>query len=344
MDNQKPAIPTNKARKSWSVGKILAVAIGTPTVVIGLLAAAFLTNTFTPQWFMDRVTVQNYQPSEVIAQTVERSGMNEHGRFMFYTAEPQIDEREAFNQHCAEVMNEIANVLGCYDGRIYLFDITDQRIAGVEDVTAAHEMLHAAYDRLGILEQIRVNQLIRSELNTTTNQTVRDAVELYSQTEPGQEINELHSILGTEVRDLSPELAEYYSRYFADRDKVLTANEKYNAVFDKMQQRADELEGLLGDLETEINSLSSSYDAAAGQLSRDIDSFNSRADSGSFTSESSFYAERSGLLRRQNQLSTQLNKVNAKIDEYNKYVKEVQALGRDSEGLQKNMSSQEKIE
>ena len=41
--------------------------------------------------------------------------------------------------------------------------------------------------------------------------------------EPGQRLNELHSLLGTEVAHLSPALERYSHRYFHDRQGIVSA-------------------------------------------------------------------------------------------------------------------------
>ena len=52
-------------------------------------------------------------------------------------------------------------MLGCYilNKGIYVYDITDDRLAGVRQVTTAHEMLHAAYDRLSVKERAQVDAM-----------------------------------------------------------------------------------------------------------------------------------------------------------------------------------------
>lgn len=329
-----------KPQKPRRLVRVLAPLISLAVLLLGFGVYAGLTNTFTPQWFIDQITVAGFRPDPTIEKLVADSGMSERGKFVFYTSRPQIEGREEFNFHCAELLNELSNVLGCYDGRTYLFDVTDERIDGVESVTAAHEMLHSAYDRLGIFERITVDGLIKQQLAVTTDSDILELVELYSQTEPGQEINELHSIFGTEARDLLPDLENYYNQYFSDRAKVLEQNDKYNTVFKEMERRAEELEQKTDQMNAEIDGLMAQYDAAAAQLDADIDNFNYRADSGAFASNSSFYAERNALLARQSQLTAQLEAVNAKIYEYNSYVEELQAIGRDAEILQNNIDSQ----
>lgn len=335
---------SNQPKKQKSLAKVLILSIGLPLAFFAAVAAAALTNVGTPQWFLDKFTAANYKPSSEVASLVEESGMSDLGEFYFYVGEPSLDSADQFNINCAELLNEESNVLGCYDGNIYLFNVVDERIEGVKNVTAAHEMLHVAYDRLGIFDKIYVNGLIEKELKNTNDPNILELVELYSNLEPGQEINELHSIFGTESANLSPELEEYYSRYFGDRSKVVTQNDQYKAVFEQMEAQAEEIEAKMEALEYEIDVLQSKYLADASQLSQDIDGFNTRASStNGFSSEYAFNAERNNLIARQNALSSQLDHINAKIDEYNEYVEDLRILGKDAEALSGKLNSQSEI-
>ncbi len=84
-------------------------------------------------------------------------------------------------------------------------------------VTAAHEMLHAAYAELAPGQRRRVDQLLDQAFEASADQRLRDTLAEYADAEPGQRHNELHSILPTEVAELSPPLERYYQRYFEDR-------------------------------------------------------------------------------------------------------------------------------
>jgi hypothetical protein len=333
----------NKAgvRKPHRLAKILTPIMAVVVLSIGLALYSNLTGVFSPQWFSDKLTVAIYQPTPEIIDLADNSGMNDGGRFYFYAAAPQVNDREDFNINCASVMNEESYVLGCFDGQIYLFNVTDQRISGIKYVTAAHEMLHVAYDRLGSIDRQHVDNLLEEQLQQTTDQRILDLVELYDRTEPGERLNELHSIFGSEIWDLSDGLNEYYSRYFADRSKTTTASEQYEGIFSSLENHANELEAKMAVLQSEIDTMSAQYDSDVAQLSADISSFNSLASTpGGFASQSAFNAQRSQLLSRQNQLDAAVDAINAKVSEYNSYVAELQTLGRESESLQTSIDSQ----
>lgn len=323
---------TRKFKARYVAVPISAVAL----FLVAWVMFAVVTGIFSWQWFNDRAVVANYQPEQEVASMVDASGMNETGKFYFYTGTPELNSSSEFNENCADVINEQSIVLGCYTGQIYIFDVTDERIAGVKDVTAAHEMLHAAYDRLAFWERERVDNLITAQLEQTTDQKILALVAAYDQLEPGYRTNELHSIFGTETRELSTELNEYYARYFSDRERVVAAAERYEGVFYEMEARVIELEQKMTVLESEINTESANYEAEYNSLSRDIDTFNAAV----YNDETVFYARRNALIARQNQLNAQADSVNAKIDEYNRYVEELQVLGREAQTLQDNINSQ----
>ena len=312
--------------------------------IVGFVAYGKITNHLSDQWFLDRIAVSNYEPSAEIEELVEKSSMNDEGRLMFYASKPELNERVEFNENCKDLLNESSMVLGCYNGQIYIFKITDERIKGVKYVTSAHEMLHAAYDRLGIFERNHINELVAEEVSKTKDPNILEQLKLYSELEPGHETNEMHSILGTESRELSPELEEYYSRYFYDRSIVVNEHEKYKGVFDELADRADEIEQKMAALETEINIQRSNYEASTRKLSNDIDVFNLEADNGSYSSEASFYARRNEIIAEQNTLSRQVDDINLLINEYNEYVVELQALGRDVQILQNSLDSKKEVE
>src|SRR5439155_7694071 len=133
-----------------------------------------------------------------------------------------------------------AVVLGCYKtttGEIFVFDVTRPELAPMVEVTAAHEMLHAAYSRLTETERVAVDQATASYFATTSSTHLKDEVALYDRIEPGRRAEELHSLVGTEIGELPPALVTYFSRYFRDRQPVVAHYAAYVAVFDDIHRR-----------------------------------------------------------------------------------------------------------
>ena len=93
---------------------------------------------------LDMVAARNYQPAAVISQYVADTTMTSVAKRLFYANRPAVEDKEPFNVHCRDTEAEVAT-LGCYTGNrqgIYIYNVTDARLNGVQQVTAAHEMLH----------------------------------------------------------------------------------------------------------------------------------------------------------------------------------------------------------
>lgn len=235
----------------------------------GLLGVAFVVAIVT-LWLhrydiYDWAQLRSYQPSATIASLATDSGMNDYGRRLFYVNRPEVSDRDQFNSECTTAEQTI--VLGCYTGtNIYIFKVDDAKLEGVEEVTAAHEMLHAAYQRLSKSEKARIDGLVESAYKRVNDPHLTEIVASYKKTEPGQELNELHSILGTEYSNLGPELEAYYTKYFSDRGKVVTLANKYKKVFEDIQNQVNSYDADLALRKAEINKQEEELSAKAAQL------------------------------------------------------------------------------
>jgi hypothetical protein len=194
--------------------------------------------------------------------------MTRFGQKLFYIYNPQIEVAEKFNSDCTIAEQSI--VLGCYNGNgIYVFDVKDTRLAGVHEVTAAHEMLHAGYDRLSSSERARVDVLTAKAFAKITDQRLVAVIASYKARDPNIVPNELHSILGTEVRNLSPELETYYKKYFSNRLAVVTLSEKYEQVFTDDKVKVDQYDAELSGIKVHIDQLEADLNVRAASLSLD---------------------------------------------------------------------------
>lgn len=294
---------------------------------------------------IDVVRARNFNASAEIAAIDKRLKLTDRGTTIFYASTPQIDERTTFNQHC-QSEERTAAILGCfYQDKIYLYDLQNEELDGTLEVTAAHEMLHAAYQRLSLVEKWWVDQKIVAEYEKVKNDPdVQELMSYYTQAEPGREVNELHSILGTIMTTLSPDLENYYNQYFEDRGSVVSLNQRYNEVFAQLQEKTDEIEARLSAAEPVITRLIASYDADRTQLEADIASFNAKAKANKFTSMDEFYAERSALLARIDALNAKRDEINAKISAYNKDVAALNEVSVHANELYQSMNGVDSTE
>lgn len=295
------------------------------------------------QLIIDAVVASQYKPPAAVNELAAQIQFTEHGSFLFKATQAELDDSADFNQHCHK-KDATTVVLGCYIApqHTYIFDVKDPRLSGIRQVTAAHETLHAAYDRLSVPERQHVNQMIEAALpavlQTKSDLAVR--LEVYAKTEPGERDNELHSILGTEAATLPPELENYYAQYFKDRHIITTFAASYSKVFNDLKANQDALVTELKALNTEVDSLSTSYNTKISQLNADIQAFNAQAeDPSGFSSQAEFNARRSGLQVRQNQLERDRQVINDKISLYNQKRTELEALNVQVEELNSKIDS-----
>lgn len=223
------------------------------------------------QQLVDFVRYRTLTPTSEVVALADKTDMTQEGRYLFYVSDPKIDDKAAFNQHCGGFSDEQHTVvLGCYRlQNIFIYNVTDPRLYGVKEVTAAHEMLHAVYERMPIEQKLVVNRLIQEELVHLKNPRLRETAELYSRENASIVWNEMHSILGTEHRPLSAELEAHYKKYFNDRGKVVALAEAYEGVFNASKQRLKTLDDQLADMKQQIDVNYADIEARKNQLNQE---------------------------------------------------------------------------
>ncbi|EAR25097.1 hypothetical protein A20C1_00876 [marine actinobacterium PHSC20C1] len=318
-----------------AIAIVFAVLLNVAVILGGVWA---LTN---QQRIVDQFAVWQFEPSSSVQNYVSESGMSDEGKFLFYASQPVIQSNPAFNSTCSNV-EENFGVLGCYfpsEKSIYLFDVTDDRLAGIEEVVAAHEMLHAAWDRLSSDERSRLTPLLEAEADRMKDDPeFASTLEFYAKTEPGERSNELHSIIGTEFAKLGPELEEHYAQYFSDRSVVVALHEKSNAVFTAQLDASEKLVEQLDKLRASIDDDYTEYNSGYDQLNRDIDSFNARADQGDFRSAEQFNSERDSLIARQDSLNALYDAIETDVSSYDDLVIQLEALNATISELNKSIN------
>jgi hypothetical protein len=205
---------------------------------------------------------------------------------------------------------------------------------GIREVTAAHEMLHAAYIRMNNDDKSKVDTLLEVEYKKLeNNKNFMERMDFYARTEPGQRYNELHSVIGTEVAEVSSELETYYDKYFSDRQKVVELNIKYSSVFQKLESRANELSEQLSTLESDISNRSAQYNTDVQILNHDIATFNRQVSNGEFSSQEQSIYERATLMDRAANLDVVRTEINNDITKYHSILSEYNSIASQSKKL-----------
>lgn len=203
---------------------------------------------------LDWVATRGYEPPSHIAALAEETMMTPYAERLFYANRPEVQGKHEFNEHCTDPSEQVA-VLGCFIGNrmgIYIYDVTDERLNGIKQVTAAHEMLHQAYQRLNRKEKKRINELLQDYYDNYASEKLKSKIASYEHDDPEHLYNEMHSIIGTEAADLPAELEEYYKRYFTDRSRVLALFQRYQSEFDDRIAQINAFDEQLSALKAEI--------------------------------------------------------------------------------------------
>lgn len=292
------------------------------------------------QYVVDAIQYTQYKPTETVKDVASRAGLTDQARFTFYATRPAVETSQAFNDHCQRKEAD-SPILGCYaSDRIYIFNVTDERLKGIKAVTAAHELLHAEYDRLSDSEKKRLEPLLMAAYRQVTDSSLEARMKYYEKAEPGESVNELHSILGTEYGSLGPELEAYYKRYFTDRQALVNLNQTVKRTFDSLSLEADALVAQIEKLAASINSDSKQYNADVEQLNQAVAAFNARAQqAGGFTTEQEFQSARARLLSQSNALAAFRQQIQSNIAEYKTLLAKLDSINSESASLNASLDS-----
>lgn len=287
---------------------------------------------------MDYVRLLGYEPSSQIEELTERTTMTKDGEHMFYINRPATVTKAKFAQKCPAEEKTI--VLGCYhsvQNGIYVLRITDDpRLDGVMEVTAAHEMLHAAYDRLADDERERIHTLLRDYYHAhQADERIQEALKVYASLDDEGIANEMHSILGTEIELLPVKLERYYKQYFKDRSQIVAMANSYRAEFTSREDAVKSFEAQLKVLKAQIQnnrsrlmSQRARIEAESAELSRlrqggDVATYNARVDG------------YNSLVRSYNTL---IETTKVQIAQYNELVEQRNTVALDYEQLGRELS------
>ena len=308
-------------------------------VMLGL-CVVLLGGVFTNR---DRLTdwwrLRGYTPSATVVSLADQTTMTPYARHMFYINRPQtFSSIPAFRQNCPE--NQDTIVLGCYhsgENGIYLYQVPDASLAGVEQVTAAHEMLHAAYGRLSASDRATLDgQLEAYYAHGLTDTQVKAQIKVYQANEPTAMHDEMDSLFGTEIAQLPAPLETYYARYFSDRTKVVAYDQQYQGQFTARQATIAADDARLAADKTIIDSEETSLKAQLAQITADRTRINSYA-AGNDTER--YNAAVPGFNDEVSAYNADITKLRADSDAYNQLVTERNQIARQLATLDKALDT-----
>jgi hypothetical protein len=288
------------------------------------------------QDLQDWTKLIRYQPPQQIARLAAVTTMTDTGKRLFYVNHPQIEARKSALNLCKSTEQTV--VLGCYvTGKgIFLQSVPDPRLEGVMEVTAAHEMLHAAYDRLSMFEQNQLNLKLQSAFAQVKSRRIRDLIGVYDAQDPRSVNTELHSILGTEVRNLSPDLEEHYRLYFGDRSTIVALSEHYEGVFTSLRDKAKSLTQQLASRKSTLAQLGQQVDREAATIESERAQLKNAIAANPQTDNNILVTRFNNRVEGYNRLVTELRQ---QTDAYNQMVNEHNSLALEEKSLVESLQN-----
>lgn len=262
----------------------------------------------------DQIQLHSYDAAQHSAevQLASDDTMTASARKVYLVNHPALKTKADFSGLCPSGTEQTV-VLGCYQGGqrgIYVLKVDNAELQGIEQVTAAHEMLHAEYDRLSTKDRTYVDGLLEDYYeHDLQDDAIKQTMDAYKKTEPNDVVNEMHSVFGTEIANLPAPLEKYYQRYFSDRSKVTGYYAQYQQAFTSRQQQIKDYDSQLTSLKGQITSLQSSVTTQSKDLEIKRSQLNQLRDS------DNIQAYNSGV-----------DSFNAAVNSYNADVRRLQGL------------------
>ncbi|NJN30563.1 MAG: hypothetical protein HC824_09125 [Synechococcales cyanobacterium RM1_1_8] len=311
------------------------------------LPLAMLTLLSSREFIGDQLNLVPEPPSAEAERLAQATTMTPRAQRLFYRHRPDFASRETFLDKCNVPKDAI--VLGCYleksqgdrilSGKIIIQDIRDPQFSGTMEVTAAHEMLHAAYARLSPQQQEALFQQLKIAKLRVTDEKLLQVLDEYKGQEEKRYRHELHSHLGTELKDLgNPELEAHYQQYFSDRQRVIAFAEQSVRVFNDFEQRAEALAAEIEQFEQQLTASQAELEAEEARLSRvsaDLEQRKAALENTRTAAESALTQGNGQAERLINQFEQGKIDFNRQVDDYNAQVQaNVQRIDRFNQSVQ----------
>lgn len=293
-------------KKRW-VGKLIAFA-----VTIALVSTAYVYR----QDIQDYIVAWRFSPDVEMRVLVDGLDLTARGERILYASRPELLGRENFNQHCSSLEDGV-NILGCYvRGKVYVFDVRNEELEGMNSVTLAHEMLHAVYGRLSSSEKHKLGELVKAEYERQRTDELEERLGYYERNMSESVVDELHSIFGVEGLELSPELEAHYSKYFANRSGIAKVHRSYYERLAKLREQTNDLLDEMEELSDKIQRDKVVYESNRDTLDAKVKDFYQRLED-SYLSPEEYLRERAALQAEIDELNELYNGINKKVGEYN---------------------------
>lgn len=286
-------------------------------VIFGILLLASFFYRFTSvSDFSDDIRNFGYTAPSEVSSLADEIKLTDKARSIFYASRPALESRQKFNKHCQSHRYEVS-ILGCYtNDNIYIYNVDNAQLSGVIPSTAAHELLHAVWDRLSSSRRAQLEPLLQEAYQQHYDE-LSPSLKNY---DSANLTDELHSRIGTQITPLPEELQHHYSQYFSDQELVVSFYNSYITPFNQIDAEMKVLTKEISTLKAEIEDLTASYQSHSASLSTEIEDFNTCARTPDCFTEADFNLKRNQLLSKRTSLDSIYDNLNQKIHAHNQKI------------------------
>jgi hypothetical protein len=254
-----PAVPPRPPRRRSGVGILVVLTLALVGAVWLSSGGPGLPDALVPGLSSGLVPAQGRKalpiapPAPEVVALADAAHLSDEGRQLFYGTRPEVLGAAAFAGRCADTaaapLLAAGSRVGCYFGgadSIVVYQPADPRLLGSAVETAAHETLHAGWERLGVHERAGLTVLLEAAIATVpADDTVHEQIAGSVGAHPENRPTELFAYLGTQVAGLDPQLEAVYARFVADRPALVAVHTGWVSL----------LEGMRTDVETSSQAL-----------------------------------------------------------------------------------------
>ena len=311
-------------------------------VAMGIIFVALAVFVINREWIFDFWRGVGYEPSAELSGMRDNLTLTDRGKFLFNASRPELKGRDDFNEMCRSDEDTETAVLGCYtDKTIYVYDIVDEELKGIRELTLAHELLHAVWARMSEAEKKGLRNDLAQVLKENED-ALRKEIENY---ESSDREEELYVRAGTEIKDLPEKLEKHYADVFQNQDRIVEFYNSYIEVFRKLEAEMDSLMAEMEEIEAMVMQKSEDYKQRTESLDHEVEAFNNCANTaGCFVSEGQFRARRNELLAKSQALNELYDEIDGLINKYNEDVEKYNSDVLHNNRLIKIVNSNESVE
>lgn len=163
--------------------------------------------------------LKNYEPNRTILAIAQSATMTDYGKRLFFLSDPTlVSSAKELNDTCrTDAEHSNVTTLGCFssrDKKIFLLDDSGGMTQNLLVVTATHELMHSVFSRMSIEEKEIILKALLDVWHGPDHKYLEQRLMAYGSLNEAINYNELHSIVGTELKNLPQVLKDHYSKYF----------------------------------------------------------------------------------------------------------------------------------